>query len=263
MTTSTVPERWIKRGCLVQLITCVACSAANDAWAAEPASTTDANAPVQTGDAETRPDAPVTAAAPGTAENRLTRGMLLGGGIGAAVPGGDISEGLPFDDVVDSFTLGHLDVGYRFNERFLLGAYLEGGNGSINTSVLEACDDPTIDCSASLVRVGLQARAYLLTQSRFQPWGGVGFGYEWFVFSAESEGYDDSFTLRAEGAERLRLTLGLDIWAGHNHFASVQIGYSLGKYGEATYSDSLYETTNLDSSEHHSVTAAVTYNLML
>ena len=31
------------------------------------------------------------------------RGFLLGGGLGGAVPGGDISEGMKFGDVVDSF----------------------------------------------------------------------------------------------------------------------------------------------------------------
>ena len=247
MTTSTVQKRWMRRGCLVQLIAC-SLSAANSAWAAPT-------------DATPRPAAP--AEKPRTEADRRMRGFLLGGGIGGAVPGGDISEGLQFGEVVDSFVLGRLDAGYRFNERWLLGAYFEGGSGSINTSSLAACDDPTVECSAGLVRIGVQARGYLLTESRFQPWGGAGFGYEWFAFNAEDEGYDDSVTISAKGAEHLRLTLGLDIWAGHNHFASAQIGYTLGKYGEATYSDSLYGTTDLEGSAHHSVTFAVTYNLML
>jgi len=256
MTTSTVQKRWMKRGCFAQLITCIVCSASDDAWAVEPASPTNANAPTETADTP----AVVTS---GTAADRPTRGILLGGGLGGAVPGGDISEGLQFGDVVDSFLLGRLDAGYRFNERFLIGAYLEGGSGAINTTALEACDDPGVECSAGLFRVGVQARGYLITHSRFQPWGAAGFGYEWFTFNAESEGYDDSVTLQAKGAERLRLTVGVDIWAGRNHFASAQIGYALGKYGEVTYSDSLYGTMDLEGSAHHSVTAAVTYNLML
>jgi len=189
---------------------------------------------------------------------------LVGGGLGGAIPGGEVSDGVHFGDLVSAFMLGRLDAGYRFNEHFLFGAYVEGGTGAINTSdALAICDADGVDCSAGLVRLGLQARAYLSTQSRLQPWGGAGFGYEWFSFSARDAEYDDSVTVLAKGAELLRLTLGLDFWATERNLVSVLVGYALGKYGEVTYTDSVDGSTDLDGRTHHSVTLLATYNFML
>lgn len=260
MANSTPSLRVLRQAAwFVHLITCVLGSA-NSTRAAE---------------ATPAPDAPSTAGATGTGdaapspEKRsgvapVSQGILLGGGLGGAIPGGDIADGVAFGDVVDAFMIGRLDAGYRFNDYFLLGLYVEGGTGVINTSdFLRVCDDEGVDCGAGLVRIGVQTRAYFPNLSRFQAWGGAGVGYEWFAFNAKAEEIDESVTLEAKGAERLRLTLGLDIWAKATAVAVLQVGYTLGKYSKVTYSDSYYGSVSLDGSAHHSVTISAAYNLAL
>ena len=161
MAHSTLPRGTLRRFWFMAFITCVLGTTAHAVRAADATSTPDsatAHAPASTDQ--------------GASEGPKSSGILLGGGLGGAIPGGEVSDGVRFGDLVSAFMLGRLDAGYRFNEHFLFGAYVEGGTGAINTSdALAICDADGVDCSAGLVRLGVQARAYLSTQSRIQPWG--------------------------------------------------------------------------------------------
>ena len=204
MARSMLPRGVLRRLWFMPFITCVLGTTAHAVRAADASSPPDSPLPATASDATATAHAPASTDQ-GASEGRKSSGILLGGGLGGAIPGGEVSDGVHFGDLVSAFTLGRLDAGYRFNEHFLFGAYVEGGTGAINTSdALAICDADGVDCSAGLVRLGVQARAYLSTQSRLQPWGGAGFGYEWFSFSARDEVYDDSVTVLAKGAERLR-----------------------------------------------------------
>src|SRR5690606_4417815 len=58
-------------------------------------------------------------------------GILLGGGVGVAIPGGGLIEGgAPIGDVVTGFPLGSLSAGFRFLDSFFLGTFIEGGMGT-------------------------------------------------------------------------------------------------------------------------------------
>lgn len=192
-------------------------------------------------------------------------GVVLSGGFGAAVPSGGLADGgAPIGEVVDAFAIGRLNAGLRFREAFFVGGYIEGGTADANTDGMFAvCKNEQIECAGGLVRFGLEARAYLLPDLRYQPWVGAGFGYERFSFSANDSLYDQSVVVTAKGTEQLRLSGGLDAWLTDKISMTLFCAYSLAEFSEVELTTSETGTEQLPGAGHHWVTFGTTFNLTL
>jgi len=110
-----------------------------------------------------------------------------------------------------------LDVGYRWSDRWMFGAYAMAGLVLPKTA---ASSDPLgggcpegLDCSAFGLRLGLQAQYRFAPDERLDPWLGLGLGYEWIQSDLAGELF--AFPVEAStshsGPDLLHLQGGLDV----------------------------------------------------
>ena len=92
------------------------------------------------------------------------------------------------------------DLGFRFTPNLYLGV-----TGSYQLGLPKNCASG-VSCSGHLVTLGLDVRYHLLPDLQFDPWVGLGLGYEWFGLSASAGGSTADAT--ANGFEFVHFQLG-------------------------------------------------------
>lgn len=122
------------------------------------------------------------------------------------------------------------DVGYRLNEHIFIGVT---GQYTFDTSGNGGCVFDA-NCSAHDARVGAEVELHPRGRAAFDPWFGVGFGYEWLSSRNTSFGSTQSMTFR--GFDFLVVDIGLDFALGKfrvGPFAS----FAMGQFDHATGRD--------------------------
>ncbi len=123
-----------------------------------------------------------------------------------------------------------LDVGYRVTPEITIGGYASYGFGDTGGSYLDACRIYLWDCSASVVRTGVEATyAFTTVSPKIVPWAGLGSGYEWAESVAKRPGSENVRT-RLEGWELLDLQAGADYRVGASFAVGAYVMYALGRY---------------------------------
>jgi outer membrane protein len=98
---------------------------------------------------------------------------------GYAVPLGLAGNGVPMRDALAGKVPLQLEGGYRALDRFYLGAYVEYGVGVGSPVSRVFCDAAVAsDCTIRNFRFGGDGRIHFLPHAPFDPWIGIGFGYE-------------------------------------------------------------------------------------
>ena len=166
-------------------------------------------------------------------------GLEVGLRTGFALPLGSVQQSLPLRDTVNGTIPIWIDAGYRFHPNAMIGAFFQYGIGLMNSDGtalgMKICGSSD-NCSVSDIVFGLQFQYHLMPDATFDPWGGVGFGYEIL-------GLDDPGTANNTGA-------GGASYSGFQ-FANLQIGgdykvmpnlglgpfmmFSLGEYSGCSY----------------------------
>jgi opacity protein-like surface antigen len=159
-------------------------------------------------------------------------GLELGLRLGVGFPAGKVGAGpglanSNLSDTVDAIIPLAIDAGYRFNDTFYLGLSGQFGFGFVNTDSNAICTQGA-DCSASVSRIGLNLHLHLAPGQSFDPWLGLGVGYEWLDVSASSEYASGSLT--TSGFDFADLQLGGDIAATPNCALGPFLSVSLGEY---------------------------------
>jgi outer membrane protein with beta-barrel domain len=135
-----------------------------------------------------------------------------------------------------------LDVAYRFNDRFSVGAY-----GQAGYVFLKHCDSPA-SCSSMDYRFGLDAKAELAPASRFAPWVSLGAGYEVLTVSVSApEVQSMSGTIR--GFELANLQVGADYKLSPSTAIGPFAGVSLAMYDHVGVSTNYISETSSDFSK--------------
>ena len=143
-----------------------------------------------------------------------------------------------------------------------MGGSLSAGVGEpAQTGDYEHCGDE-LDCDVNLLRYGLSARVYPMPGSRVEPWLGVGFGAEEFSVSVSYDG-DPLAVAIADGTEKLKLQLGLDLWTRSRSPATVFLDYSLGEFDHVKANGSEADVPGSERSLHHWILGGVSYGFML
>jgi hypothetical protein len=102
-----------------------------------------------------------------------------------------------------------LDGGIRFLSNFYVGGSFSYGIASVADQFgMGACKQAGIGCSSNDIRFGLAAHYHILPDGRFDPWVGLGFGYEWLSFS--TSGGNQTVNQGVSGWEFVNLQAGLD-----------------------------------------------------
>jgi len=146
------------------------------------------------------------------AEVPARRGFSLGARSGWALPYGSLVKGDSMGSNFDGMVPVWFDAGYRWNEQFYVGGYFQWGFALVSD---EVCARPLLSCTATDLRVGLNVHWHFkwLVQhgawaGAFDPWIGLGTGYESTVIRLSSSGANSHET--DGGLEFGNLQLGGD-----------------------------------------------------
>ncbi|HVT10485.1 MAG TPA: outer membrane beta-barrel protein [Polyangia bacterium] len=162
-----------------------------------------------------------------------TPGVDVAVRVGYAVPFGDI-DGDSGDSLSGTFSGAVpfvVEAGYRFDRHFTLGPYFQYAFAQVKDGSGTVCGNG-VDCSGSIIRLGLQALYHLDLGSTFVPWFGLGVGYEWMNVDASSGNLSASAS--AHGWEFLTLELGGDIYVAPQFAVGPFISYSIARYGSGS-----------------------------
>jgi hypothetical protein len=180
------------------------------------------------------------------AEGGAPTGIELGLRTGYALPFGDVfgasngGSALSLGDQANGVLPIWVDAGYRFNPNMFVGAFFQYGFAFINTSkALEGlCSANGASCSGSDIMVGVDFHYHLMPDQTFDPWGGIGVGYEIANESLSEVAASSSATY--DGFQFFNLQAAVD-WTG----AAPNLGigpfvmFSLGQYSSCSYSGGL------------------------
>jgi opacity protein-like surface antigen len=173
-----------------------------------------------------------TPAAEARSSDAPRTGLELGLRTGFAMPFGNMYEGpnLSMRDAVTGTIPLRFDLGYRVTRALYAGIYAELGLALINSNSFPCSAGAS--CSASQGRIGLEAQYHLAPSKGFDPWLGLGFGYEGFNYKATGSSQGD-FGRKVRGLELLNVQLGGDIKAGTQLAVGPFVSFSLGKFDYA------------------------------
>lgn len=156
-------------------------------------------------------------------------GVEIGGRLGYGIPLGQIADDEDAD--LDEFASGvvpfWLDLGGRVSPELMVGGFLQLGVG-FPGDLFPGCDQSSVDCSITHIRVGAQLHYHLMPFQAVDPWLGAGLGYEWLTLSASNDVQDTSIT--AHGFEFANLQAGVDFKVGANGGIGPFASLSLGQY---------------------------------
>lgn len=148
------------------------------------------------------------ATGPSGSEQSELSGIELGVRVGYGLPLGS-AYGFPgqpntkLSDLISGMIPFWADVGYRIDPNWYVGGFFQFGLGFVPSG---SC--PGISCSENDLRFGLNVHYHFLPAATFDPWVGIGAGYEIWNFSASSGGVSGSAS--TNGWEFGNAQLGLD-----------------------------------------------------
>jgi outer membrane protein len=169
-------------------------------------------------------------------------GFEAGLRLGYALPMGPISGASTspsMNDLYNGAVPIWIDAGVRTSPSFYIGGFFQYGvavTGSAATATSTAsCNSPGMSCSGSVVMAGVDAIYHVAPDQTFDPWLGVGVGYEWANFSA-TQG-SSSAGLQLSGFQFVNLQLGGDVRGSRNFAWGPYAMFSVGQYSNYSGSD--------------------------
>jgi outer membrane protein W len=192
--------------------------------------------------------------------------VTLGARLGFAIPMGDAfedpitGENNALSDGLDSSIPLQLDASYRVTPDLAVGAYVSYGFGQVSDEFIGTgiCDQPGVDCSARVLRLGVQG-SYALNRlgGRFVPWVGAGIGYEWASVEAEAPGAKATFDF--SGLELVNLQAGGDYEVNERFALGPFVQLAVGRYsnGESDLPGEGTVDIPMDETFHEWVTVGI------
>jgi len=177
--------------------------------------------------------------------------LELGARTGVALPFGSVASGSPLSDSIGAQIPVQIDLGFRPDPHLFIGAYGSYGFVLPGSGVCQGGS-----CSGSDVRARLEAQFHFRPGLRFDPWLGVGTGYEWLHVASWSSGKvqdgvdtstDANLTLR--GWEIVNAQAGLDYALCTGVRVGPFVGFSIGEFENASQSYTLRGTEHASSTD--------------
>jgi hypothetical protein len=145
-------------------------------------------------------------------------------GVGLPFGGVDGSAGDGLDQTIAFSTPLVLDLGYRVDPTLLVGLYGSYAFASSASALRNECSSRDESCSSRDLRAGIQAQIHGSPARVWDPWIGVGSGYEWTQVDAGSQ------PLGISGWEILHVDAGLDVRASSAAGLGPFVSWSIGQY---------------------------------
>jgi len=183
-------------------------------------------------------------------------GLSLGLRAGYALPGGNMGklnaseDDDPLSDGVKGLIPFWLDLGYRITPHFRVGASLQYGFGLLNKDTFRECPD----CSASVIAFGANAYLHGAPGGAFDPWAGLGIGYEVLTIDVNlTQGAQRvAGSATVDGIQYFVLQLGADVATGSAITVGPFFAVSMGKYGSTSSTLTAGAVTMNESRDLHS-----------
>jgi outer membrane protein len=200
---------------------------------AKPASTPTSTTTTTSASASDSSPSPATAAAatpaeqPQKTEGPKDHGMSLGIRTGFGLPLGEAAANAALNKTFSGQIPAMVDAGYRINPNIYVGGYFGYGFGLVSS---DTCASGA-SCSASVMRFGANVHYHFLPNESFDPWVGLGVGYEKMSFSAEAGGAKTEGGYH--GFEFANLQAGADFKATPAMRIGPFVSFSLSQYSTA------------------------------
>lgn len=151
------------------------------------------------------------------------------------------------DDDLSSSMKGQIpigiDAGDLITPAIYVGLLFQYGFGLIGSSGEPGCSQSGVSCSTSDITLGINAHFHLNPTASFDPWIGLGVGYEWFNLSVDFAGQSASVT--GSGLEYVNVQLGGDISVAPDFAVGPLVSFSAGQYSSVS-SKNANTTTSQD-----------------
>jgi hypothetical protein len=129
-----------------------------------------------------------------------------------------------------------IDAGYRISPAIYVGAFFQYGLIGVNKDKSSECNSGGYSCSSHDVQVGVNLHYHILPDAPFDPWIGLGMGYEWLTVSESgtlvaggvSYAFDGSST--GKGLQFINLQAGGDYHVSPAFGLGPFISFSAGQY---------------------------------
>jgi hypothetical protein len=177
-----------------------------------------------------------SAAAAGSAPT----GIELGARTGYVLPMGQ-ADGASGDDLSNIFS-GQIpiwiDAGYRASPHLYAGAFFQYGVAFLadKTSNAAMCNQGGVSCSGNDILLGANLHYHVMPQEGFDPWIGVGVGYEWLNINASLG--SASAAVQTKGWQFVDFQLGGDIKVSPDFGIGPFVMLSLGQFDSVSSSNS-------------------------
>ena len=151
--------------------------------------------------------------------------LQLGARLGYGFAMGEAEQDFNQSDFIGSQVPIQIDLNYKFMKNLAVGGYFSYAFGFVGGDTKDLCDAFSADCSGSAMRLGLQLNYDFSPGASFDPWVGVGFGYEWATLSIDS---DD---VKVKGWELFNVNVGADWTVSKGFGVGPFVSWSFGQYG--------------------------------
>jgi len=173
-----------------------------------------------------------TTAAPAAGAAAGGSGLELGLRLGYGLPMGDAVRDGKLGDVISGKIPIWVDVGYRVNPNIYVGAFFAYGIASINKDKVPECSLNGVDCSGSTMDLGVMAAYHIMPDQSFDPWVGLGVGYEIAKLSASAGGQSQSTSY--SGLTFANIQVGGDYRVNNNLGIGPFVSFALGQYSSCS-----------------------------
>src|SRR5271166_5574610 len=165
------------------------------------------------------------------AEGGSGSAVQLGLRTGYALPLGDAAGGgnSSLGNIVTGMIPIWLDAGYRLNPNIYIGADFAYGITFINNDKT-GCGMPGASCSSNDLMFGIDAHYHFMPDAQFDPWAGVGVGYEILSLS------EGPASANFNGFQFLNLQGGADYKVTPQLGVGPFLMFSLGQYSSCSES---------------------------
>ncbi len=103
-----------------------------------------------------------------------------------------------------------LDLGYRVIPSLFVGAYGQIGFAFLKKG--DTCKGSDASCTGQDYRLGLELAYHFNAAGQYDPWVGIGAGYEWLKLNVHySDTFYGSYNTSLRGLEMVNVQLGLDV----------------------------------------------------
>ncbi len=159
-------------------------------------------------------------------------GFALGVRTGYSVPMGSAKSGLTLASLDGGMIPFWLDVGYRFSPNLYVGGFFQYG---LTFPPTHSCP-PGGSCNGNDLKGGIDFQYHFMPHTKFDPWAGLGIGYESTRVFNESASFDETSTIY-HGLQFVDIQLGADIRASERVPFGPFIDLSIGQFSKESLRD--------------------------